>query len=115
MSVTIETIQKEDKQILVVRGHVDAAAAEQLAGALQQAIAASARCVIVDLGQNGFLDSSGLGTLVHALRAARDAHVELILADLARPVMVLLQMTGLDRVFTTYPSVAEAVRATRIL
>jgi lipopolysaccharide/colanic/teichoic acid biosynthesis glycosyltransferase len=46
------------------------------------------------------MDSSGVGALVHNLKAARAENIELVLANVHPPVMGVLSITGLDQLFT---------------
>ncbi|MCA2552685.1 MAG: anti-sigma factor antagonist [Microcystis sp. M04BS1] len=56
--------------------------------------------VILDLNATQFMDSSGVGSLVHNLKAARSKNIELVLANVHPPVMGVLSITGLDQLFT---------------
>ncbi|MCA9571274.1 MAG: STAS domain-containing protein [Myxococcales bacterium] len=63
---------------------------------------------IVDLTAVGFVDSSGLGSLVSLLKAMRPGS-QLRLANCAGAVRQLLTLTRLDRIFRTYDSVEAAL------
>jgi len=69
--------------------------------------------VIVDLGDVTFIDSSGLGALVSALKTLkmlkRDGDIRL--ANVRPPVVALLEIIRLHRVFSSYPSVDQAVQS----
>jgi anti-anti-sigma factor len=58
------------------------------------------RQVILDLSETQFMDSSGVGALVHNLKAAREKDIGLILYNVHPPVMGVLSITGLDRILT---------------
>jgi anti-anti-sigma factor len=58
------------------------------------------RKVFLDLSETQFMDSSGVGALVHNLKAARQRQIELVLCNVHPPVMGVLSITGLDREFT---------------
>jgi anti-sigma B factor antagonist len=67
--------------------------------------------VIVDLSEVGFLDSTGLGTLVAARTSATESGGALpVVCDQER-VLKLFRITGLDSVFDLHASVADAVDA----
>ena len=68
----------------------------------------SRRRVVLDLAAVEFIDSSGLGALVSALKAARTGGGELRLAALRPNVRQLLEIMRLDRVFSLYGTVEEA-------
>jgi anti-sigma B factor antagonist len=56
----------------------------------------------------GFIDSSGLGVLVGALRRAREAQGDLRIVSARETVVKIFRITGLDRVFPVFPTLDEA-------
>jgi len=56
--------------------------------------------IIIDFHQTTFLDSSGLGALVSNFKIAQEKGIELILRNVTPGVMAVLDLTGLDKVFT---------------
>lgn len=68
-----------------------------------------AHCVILDLTNLIFIDSSGLTALVVADRRARALGGALVLAGARKIVARVLSLTALDRHFPVYASVAEAL------
>jgi anti-anti-sigma factor len=56
--------------------------------------------LILDLSQTQFMDSSGVGALVHNYKSTQSLAIEMILTQVNPPVMAVLTMTGLDEVFT---------------
>lgn len=58
----------------------------------------SARRLILDFQETKFIDSSGIGALVHNLKATQEKGVELLLENVHPPVEAVLSMTGLDEV-----------------
>jgi anti-sigma B factor antagonist len=75
------------------------------------------RRLVIDLHNVTFIDSSGLGALVSALKTVKrnetagEGDVRLARAQTA--VIALLEIIRLNRVFTTYPGVEEAVESFR--
>jgi anti-sigma B factor antagonist len=71
------------------------------------------RRLIIDLADVGFIDSSGLGALVSALKTLKrsDNGGDVRLARVQAPVVSLLEIIRLNRVFTTYASVEQAVQS----
>ncbi|MGH7540791.1 MAG: STAS domain-containing protein, partial [Gemmatimonadota bacterium] len=64
--------------------------------------------VIVDFHGLGFIDSSGLGAIVACLKHLRERKGDLALAaPEASGLRRLLDLTGLDRVLTLYPTVED--------
>lgn len=55
--------------------------------------------IILNFDRTKFIDSSGVGALVHNLKATQEKKVKLILENLHPPVMSVLSMTGLEKAF----------------
>jgi anti-sigma B factor antagonist len=88
-------------------GDLDLATADQLRATLDQILETGATLVVLDLTEVDFLDSSTLGVFIriHKRLTERDGALELICPRKA--ILRILQMTGLDRVFVTYASLAD--------
>lgn len=69
------------------------------------------RDVVLDLGGVGFIDSSGLGTLVRLLTSLRKAQGDLKLCNLPQDVRKLLKLTSLISLFDTHACEEDAISA----
>ena len=67
--------------------------------------------IIVDLSQVGYMDSSGVASLVKLLARVRREKVGLKLAGLTPRVRSVFEITRLDSVFEICASVEEAMRS----
>lgn len=56
--------------------------------------------IIIDFHQTTFMDSSGLGALVSNLKTAQEKKIEMTLRNVTPQVMAVLNLTGLDQVFS---------------
>jgi anti-sigma B factor antagonist len=99
--------------VMRVGGEIDLASAPELRECLDQTIDASSRRLVVDLRRVGFMDSVGLGVLVGARRRLLgsdhddDRSIRLVCTN--EQVVRILRVTGLDRVFALYASLADAL------
>ena len=93
--------------VATVSGEIDVSSAAALRDGLIELIAGGTS-VIVDLTGVAFLDSTGLGALVTARKAAEDQGVALPLVCSAERILKLFTITGLDGVFTICASLEEA-------
>jgi anti-sigma B factor antagonist len=94
--------------VLEVGGEIDLATAPQLREAVLDLIQNGSHQVLVDLRGVEFMDSTGLGVLVGALKRLREQEGDLALVCTEGPVLKILTLTGLDRVFPIHRDVAEA-------
>lgn len=78
---------------------------ESLLGALKQRAA-----VLVNLTAVGYMDSSGIATLVEGLKAAQSQKASLGLFGLNKNTRNILELVRLDRVFKIFESEDEAVQ-----
>lgn len=60
--------------------------------------------LVIDLSGVGFMDSTGLGGLIAALKRARQAEIDLDLVVNTERVVQLLALTGVDVLFPIYES-----------
>lgn len=88
-------------------GTLDAASGQGLRCEVIEAIAAGSPSIVIDMKGVAFMDSSGFGALVMALKKAREAGCRLVLQDLNPQVRLVLELTGTDRVFEIVASGPE--------
>ncbi|HBC08504.1 MAG TPA: anti-sigma factor antagonist [Rhodospirillaceae bacterium] len=67
------------------------------------------RPVVVDLAKVGYIDSSGVASLVEALQTAKKGGQTLALAAVSEGALRVLKLARLDAVFTIHASVDDAV------
>ncbi|MEM6283636.1 MAG: STAS domain-containing protein [Chloroflexota bacterium] len=67
--------------------------------------------VVVNLGGVGFIDSSGLATLVKGLKQCRQNGGELHLCNLQQAVLIIFELTRLDKAFSIYDDEPAALAA----
>lgn len=85
---------------------IDAASAIQFKDEMRALSTDGPARLILDLGQVEFLDSSGLGAVVAALKTLREGQV-LELADLHPTVQRVFDLTRLSTIFTIYANVPK--------
>ena len=80
---------------LTLHGEVDVLTVDQVRVALEEALAARPRQIVVDLRDLAFIDSTGLGALIFGFQRARDAGIGFRLAHPNRMVRQILALSGL--------------------
>jgi anti-sigma B factor antagonist len=106
----------ESRSTAVIRPaseRVDLQVAGEFRTALLQLIESGHHQLVVDMGDVRFVDSSGLGALVSALKTLKllKGDGDIRLANVQPPVTALLEIIRLHRVFASYPSVEQAVQS----
>ena len=97
-------------QVIEVSGEVDISTAPSLRERLVGLIAEGHRRLVIDLDDVGFLDSTGLGVLIGALKRVRTQDGELRLVCSQPRTLKVFEVTRLDAAFDILPSVDEAVK-----
>jgi anti-anti-sigma factor len=110
MSLEVQTRQT-DGGITVVAptGRLDVAGAPALKDAISGVDKNGAPKVVIDMEGVSFVDSTGLGSVISALKEIRGRQGELRLAAPNQQVRVVLELTTLDRVFPYYATLEEAL------
>jgi len=67
--------------------------------------------LVLDLGSLSFLDSAGLGAIIHARTAAASRGADIKLANLTKKMRDALAITKLATIFDLYESVEDAVNS----
>ncbi len=99
MALTIEETRSDEETLIGVKGEVDLYTSPQLRTAILKAVPAAGNGVAVDLSGVGYIDSSGVATLVEGLRSAREHGKTFTLVAPSQSVMQVLELTRLDQVF----------------
>lgn len=98
--LSISTEEHDGEIVVTVAGDIDVSSAPQLRKVLHDHLDGDARQLVVDLDGVDFCDSTGLAVFIAALHRARSRGGGLALTRVQRPVLRVLRVTGLDRVFT---------------
>ncbi len=112
MNFDIKTEQvTDDTYVISLAGEVYLYTAPEFKQQLVEVINQGGREVVVDFSGTPFIDSTTLGVLVGGVKRLRsnDGQLSLVCSD--RNITKIFEITGLDRVFTIYPTRDEAVAA----
>jgi anti-sigma B factor antagonist len=97
--------------VIAVSGEIDVYTAPKLREKLISLVEAGSYQLIVDMEGVEFLDSTGLGVLVGGLKRVRahDGWIDLVCTQ--SRIQRIFRITGLNKVFNIYDSVAQATAA----
>lgn len=110
----INVVENQGAAVIRPMGQrMDLQVAGEFRAALLELIQTGHTKLVVDLEDVNFIDSSGLGALVTALKTVklRNTDGDVRLANVRPPVVALLEIIRLHRVFSSYPSVDLAAQS----
>ncbi|MBZ8179485.1 MAG: STAS domain-containing protein [Oscillatoria sp. PMC 1051.18] len=88
-------------------GILDGTKASEFRQQISESVKNGAETVLVDFQDVTFMDSSGLGALVLALKSVRSAGGKLYICSINDQIRMLFELTSMDRVFDIFLSREE--------
>lgn len=101
----------EGRGLVVLKGEIDIYTAPRFKEDLLALIDEGAAAILVDLTQVEFIDSTALGVLIGGVKRLHPLDGRLLVIANTRPVLKILAITGLDKVFSVYPDREQALAA----
>ena len=111
LGYTVEHDPVEGALLVSASGELDVAAAPRLATVLSIATAGAEPCVVLDLTDVDFIDSTALGAIMHASTEIEAMGKQMLVVALDGPVRRLLEITNLTGRFRVYQSRGDALAA----
>jgi anti-sigma B factor antagonist len=87
-------------QIIEPKGILDGTKSAEFQHQIEQSVESGVQTILVDFQQVTFMDSSGLGALVKALKTVNAAEVKFFLCSVNEQVGMLFELTSMDNYFT---------------
>lgn len=94
--------------VVVLKGDVDMGRSPLARKLILDSLAQN-RPLLVELSGVGYMDSSGVASLVEGLQLAKKRNLGFALAGASQPVMNVLRLARLDRVFTIHVTLEDAL------
>ena len=106
----VKSVRNEnDAVVVVLTGDVDMGRSVELREKLLEIIAEKPKVVVLNMEEVGFMDSSGLATLVEALQSSRRDGAAFRLAAIKPRVRSIFEISRLDSIFEILETEAEAL------
>lgn len=100
------TEQQGDWAVVKLGGEVDLSWSQQVRRAVLDALARSQK-VAVHMAQVSYIDSSGIAALVEGFQNARGKGQGFVLVEVSEPVLAVLRLARLDKVFAIRSALDE--------
>jgi anti-sigma B factor antagonist len=111
MNITVD--EMDDGKTVIIRGpkRIEAAGSGEFRSKMNEVVDRGHYCVVVDLGETEFMDSSGLGAIVSRISVARSRGGDVRLASVSEKVYKILEVTQLDKLLKCYDNVEQALKS----
>ena len=109
MDLTLENSSAGERMVVAVGGEIDVYTAPKLRERLVELINSGHYHLVINLEGVDFLDSTGLGVLVGALKRVRSNDGDLYLVCTQPRIRKVFEVTGLTKVFSLFDTVDDAV------
>jgi anti-anti-sigma factor len=107
------TFLQDDIWSVAPQGRIDSAAARSVEEAFNGLFDEGHNQIVVDCAGVAYMASAGLRVLMIGLRRARTVGGDVRLAAVGPHVLQAFKMSGLDKLFTMYDTVPDAVQGLR--
>ena len=97
--MSIRVLDHDGIVTVSLAGEIDLETSPEVRRTLLEQLA-DGRALHVDMAEVNYIDSSGIASLVEAHQRAQDRGQEFVLVRVSAPVMKVLRLARLDRVFT---------------
>ncbi|GIK18290.1 MAG: anti-sigma factor antagonist [Leptolyngbya sp. PLA2] len=101
--------ERDGAIILKPEGDVDMSCSPALRDAIRRAQDARPKRLVIDLSAVEYMDSSGLATLVEAMKVARGQKAALVLCNMSAKVRAIFEIARLHHYFTITGTVEDAM------
>lgn len=96
-----------DFKIVQPSGILDSVQGSKFRDDVSNLIVNGAKIILVDFQDVTFMDSSGLGALVLALKTVRASGAKIFICAINDQVKMLFELTSMDKVFKIFPNRIE--------
>ncbi|MGH2710404.1 MAG: STAS domain-containing protein [Actinomycetota bacterium] len=108
-NLIIDTEERSGVSVVAIKGEVDLYTAPSLKERIADLVSGGKSKLAVDLSGVEFMDSTGLGVLIGGLKRCKEVGGTLSLVGPREPVVKVLSITGLDKIFSIHETVEQAV------
>jgi len=107
----IECREQGSATVLALSGHIATVESQLVSENLERLVSDEVAKIVVDMKNVDLITSDGLGALIRARKSSSEAGGRLVLAGVHGNILDIFRMTRLDKIFSLYDTVDEAVAA----
>lgn len=102
---------RADTRILKLAGEFDASAVERALEEVTALLDAGVRHLVVDCEDLRYVNSTGLGVILHFSRVARERGGAFLLCKVSEPVYEIIEIIGATTLLELHDTVEEAIQS----
>lgn len=111
LDLEIRIVEDMGVTVFELAGELDAYTSEQFRESILGKIDSGMQLAVVDFAKVEYIDSSGLGAMVAALKRISERNGRIYAVCEESQVLKVLRITGLDKVFPVFKDRASAIEA----
>lgn len=111
--ILIHTKQQNGQLIVAIDGELDAGTCMIADKEFEKALSTDADAIYVDCHELKYISSAGIGVLISFNHACAEKDVDLCFCEMQPKVRNVLEILGIDKVFTIEPSLTNALATHR--
>jgi anti-sigma B factor antagonist len=108
--MNFQTREEQGAIVVAFEGDVDLQSSPEARKVLLETVGKGLP-IMVDLSQVGYIDSSGVASLVESFQAARKVGQDLVLVSVSDGAKRVLELARLDKVFTICETLEDGIAA----
>jgi anti-anti-sigma factor len=105
----VNTERQQDTLIAKTEGRIDGSNAREFQVALDAAIDASERAVILDMEQLSYISSAGLRVILLTAKALQNQKAKFAICSLSASIREVFEISGFDKIISIHANQAEAL------
>ncbi|OHC76267.1 MAG: anti-anti-sigma factor [Rhodospirillales bacterium RIFCSPLOWO2_12_FULL_58_28] len=105
-----EIREENNTTIVCLKGDVDLESSPAARKILMECVK-KGHPILVDLSEVGYIDSSGVASLVEALQSTRKKGLDFALAHVSEGALRVLHLARLDKIFTIHKTIKDGLAA----
>src|SRR5690625_4318327 len=99
LNLTIDVKDNEKETTLFLKGEIDIYTVDQIKRELLPLTRINGQTIIINFKDVNYMDSTGLGLLIKALKLTKEHNSKMLLTQLQERIARLFKITGLDEIF----------------
>ena len=104
-------LRQDRANVLAIEGDIDLLVSPAITESLNAMITKKPERIVIDLSRATYIDSAGVAALILAKQEVKEYGGKFFLSGVQETIRLILETSGLDRIFWIFPDVDAALAA----